>query len=48
MNIRFRKLRRNTYQAVVTDEAGRKWVWPEPIYERVVEVHTNNFTPKRW
>jgi len=37
MNTKFRKLRQNVYQAIITDEQGRKWVWSEPIYEREAE-----------
>ena len=35
--IKFRRHHRNIFQAIVTDEEGRKWVWSEPIYEREAE-----------
>ena len=37
MNIKFRRLHRNIFQAIVTDEQGNKYVWSEPIYEREAE-----------
>ena len=35
--IKFRRHHQNIFQAIVTDEASRKWVWSEPIYEREAE-----------
>ena len=33
MNVKYRKLGRKVFQAIVTDNQGDRWVWTEPIHE---------------